>query len=100
MLISEPGFAAQLETEDGEVRSFDDPGCLLADLVSRSPRVRALWFHHAHEDRWLAGAEVAFERAERTPMGFGLGAVDAGVPGTLSLAEARAQVAARLEAGR
>jgi copper chaperone NosL len=100
MLISEPRFAAQLETEDGEVRSFDDPGCLLAELVSRSPRVAALWFHHAHEDRWLAGAAVAFERAERTPMGWGLGAVDAGTPGAASLAQAQAQVAAKLEQRR
>jgi copper chaperone NosL len=100
MLISEPRFAAQLVSEDGEVRSFDDPGCLLADLAARTPRVRALWFHHVREERWLPGAAVAFERAERTPMGWGLGAVDAGTPGALSLAEAQAQVAARLEPRR
>lgn len=95
MLISEPRFAAQLQTQDGDVQSFDDPGCLLAALETRSPGVRALWFHHVREDRWLDAAHVAFEDAERTPMGYGLGAVDAGTPHALSLALARARVAER-----
>lgn len=95
MLIGEPRFAAQLTTVDGDVRSFDDPGCLLAALASGDPRVRALWFHHVREDRWLDAAHVAFEEGARTPMGYGLGAVDAGPPGALSLDEARARVAAR-----
>jgi copper chaperone NosL len=94
MLISEPRFAAQLETQAGEVLSFDDPGCLLALLARRKPEIRALWFHHLHEDRWLDAEHVAFEPTERTPMGHGLGAVDAGSPGALSLAEAQARVAA------
>ena len=95
MLISEPRFAAQLETADGEIRSFDDPGCLLAELASGLPDARGLWFHHAREERWLDASQVAFEPREPTPMGFGLAAVDAGTPGALSLAEARARVAAR-----
>ena len=95
MLISEPGFAAQLETQDGEIQSFDDPGCLLAALAMRSPSVHALWFHHVREDRWLDAAHVAFEEAERAPMGYGLGAVDAGTQGALSLDQARARVAER-----
>jgi hypothetical protein len=94
MLISDPAFAAQLHTEDGLVVSFDDPGCLLSYQGAREPRVRALWFHHVREDRWLPGSAVGFERAERTPMDFGLGAVDAGAPGALSLEQARAEVAA------
>jgi len=95
MLISDPRFAAQLETQDGEVRSFDDPGCLLAELAARAPAVRTLWFHHLREDRWLDGAHVAFVETERTPMGYGLGAVDAGAPGALTLEQARARVAER-----
>ena len=95
MLISEPRFAAQLETQDGEIQSFDDPGCLLAALATRSGGVRALWFHHLREDRWLDAAHVAFEATERTPMGYGFGAVDAGTPHALSLDEARARVAER-----
>ena len=94
MLISEARFAAQLETQDGEVLSFDDPGCLMALLAARSPQLKALWFHHHREDRWLAGEEAAFVTGERTPMGYGLAAVAAGTPGALTLAQARARVAA------
>jgi copper chaperone NosL len=95
MLISEPRFAAQLQTVDGEVESFDDPGCLFARLDEEHPRVRALWFHHLREDRWLSAEEVGFEPTQKTPMGYGLGAVDADAPGALTLEEARARVAGR-----
>jgi copper chaperone NosL len=95
MLISEPRFAAQLETREGVVESFDDPGCLLAALAARSSEVHALWFHHVREDRWLDAAHVAFEETQGTPMGYGLGAVAAGTPGALSLAAASAHVAER-----
>ena len=94
MLISEPRFAAQLQDEDGRVASFDDPGCLLAYLEARRPPVRALWFHHVREDRWLSGETVAFEAGQSTPMGYGLGAVEAGAPAALPLAAARERVAA------
>jgi copper chaperone NosL len=93
MLISDPAFAAQLESADGEVASFDDPGCLLASLHAH-PNPRALWFHHFQEERWLGGDEVGFVRVPHTPMGFGLAAVAVRQPGALSLEEARALVAA------
>jgi hypothetical protein len=95
MLISEPRFAAQLLGADGTVASFDDPGCLLAYQGEREEGAAGLWFHHLREDRWIEGAQVAFEPVDKTPMGYGLGAVDAGSTGALSLAAAREQVAAR-----
>jgi copper chaperone NosL len=94
MLISDPHFAAQLRTADGFALSFDDPGCLLAFLAARSPEVREIWFHHAREDRWLAGGEVAFAPVAHTPMGYGLAAVEAGAPGAMTLADAQSRVAA------
>jgi copper chaperone NosL len=93
MLISDPAFAAQLESAEGETLSFDDPGCLLAELDAH-PNPRAVWFHHVREDRWLADGEVGFVRVPHTPMGYGLGAVAADEPGALSLEEARALVTA------
>ena len=93
MLISDPAYAAQLESADGEVASFDDPGCLLA-VLDAHPDARALWFHHLREERWLAGGEVGFVRVPHTPMGYGLGAVAVEEAGALSLEEARALVAA------
>jgi copper chaperone NosL len=94
MLISEPRFSAQLQAEDGSFASFDDPGCLLAHSAAREPGAR-LWFHHLRDDRWIPGERTAFEVVSRTPMGYGLGAVDAGTPGALSLDAARAHVARR-----
>ena len=93
MLISDPAFAAQLRVEDGSVESFDDPGCLLARQGDR--RAREVWFHHLREERWIPGDQVAFVPVPRTPMGYGLGAVDAGSEGALDLAAARARVAER-----
>jgi copper chaperone NosL len=95
MLIGDPAFAAQLETADGETPAFDDPGCLLAYLAERRPRVSAMFFHHLREDRWIPGDRVAFVQVARSPMGYGLGAVDAGTPGSFSLERAEALVVAR-----
>jgi hypothetical protein len=47
------------------------------------------------EERWIPGDRVAFEHVPRTPMGYGLGAVDAGTEGALGLEAARARVAER-----
>ena len=95
MLIGEPGHAAQLITEAGDVLSFDDPGCALRYLAERAPRVHRLWFHHAHAERWLAADAVAFTTGATTPMASGLAAVDRGAAGALDLAAAtRAATAA------
>jgi hypothetical protein len=99
MLISDAAFAAQLHRSDGTVESFDDPGCLLARLEKTQSGVRALWFHHWREERWLARDAVAFERGARTPMDFGLGAVDLGAPGSIPIEEARAELRARAGEG-
>jgi copper chaperone NosL len=95
MLISDPAFAAQLRTEAGEVLDFDDPGCLMRYRQEHAPRARAVWYHHLREQRWLREAEAGFVPVARTPMGWGLGAVDAGSAGARSLADAEAIVRAR-----
>jgi copper chaperone NosL len=95
MLISEPAFAAQLRTADGEVESFDDPGCLFARLDALGPGVQALWFHHLREERWIPGEAAGFVPVDPTPMGYGLGAVDAGSPDALPLEQARVRARAR-----
>jgi hypothetical protein len=42
-----------------------------------APDVRAIWYHDAFADRWLSEAQVAFVPVEGSPMGYGLGAVEA-----------------------
>ena len=95
MHVGEPRFAAQLQTKEGAVLNFDDPGCLLRYLATRQPSVHALYFHHLRKDLWLPRAVVGFVPAEGTPMGYNLGAVEAATSGGLSFEAAQAQVAAR-----
>ena len=97
MLISDPAFAAQLQTESGEILDFDDPGCLMRYRQEHAPGARAVFYHHLHEDRWLPEAATAFVPVAPTPMGWGLGAVDAGSAGALSLDRAEALVRGRAE---
>jgi copper chaperone NosL len=92
MLIGEAGFAAQIVDEDGRAFDFDDPGCLLAYLATHTVRSHRVWFHDLTGDRWLGAGEVGFVEVPRSPMGYGLGAVAAGVPGALSYDAAAARV--------
>lgn len=92
MLISDPAFAAQLQFVDRDTASFDDPGCLLRYRTRSDVRVRAVWFHHVHEDRWLPASEVGFVSVPHSPMNYDLGAVDATTDGAISLDEAALRV--------
>lgn len=89
MLIGDPHHAAQLITDDGDVLSFDDPGCAIGYIDEHHPRVHRLWFHHSAEDRWIPAATVGFLTGGTTPMGSGLLAVESGTPGAIDLAAAR-----------
>ena len=95
MLVSERGFAAQLQNRDGAVLFFDDPGCLLLHVHEHAPPVHAIYFHHLREARWISAEAVGFVTAGPTPMGYGLGAVDAGTDGALPAAQALEQALAR-----
>jgi hypothetical protein len=100
MHVGEPGFAAQLHNEVGDVFHFDDPGCLFEFVAQTQPRVAGTWFHHGHQSRWLTAEEAVFVRVEHSPMGFGLAAVGAGEAapggeGGFGLEEARARVLGR-----
>jgi len=102
MLVSDPAFAAQLQLEDGSVRNYDDPGCLLRDLADPGlPPVHATWLHHHREDRWLPLEHSAFERVDHSPMGYGLAAVAAGeLAGAIPLDAARRLVRAEGDSAR
>ena len=89
MHVGEPSFAAQLTTKDGRTHAFDDPGCLFLYVEEQHPDVHAVFFHHLREQRWIARDKAAFVAVDKTPMGFGLGAVDVGAPGAIDFDEAR-----------
>jgi len=100
MHVGDPRFAAQLQTEEGDVLNFDDPGCLLRYAHERHPRVRAMYFRDVREDRWWARDQVGFVPMAPTPMGYGIAATRRGAPGAMSYEEAFARVTARGEAPR
>lgn len=95
MHIGEPAFAAQVQTADGRVLNFDDPGCAFAHLEDARGEVRAIYFRHHREDRWLSADRTAFVAVAQSPMGFGYGATDPGTAGSIPLAQARARMLRR-----
>jgi hypothetical protein len=95
MHLSEMGFAVQLQTTDGGVVNFDDPGCFFLHVAAERPAIHEVWFHHWREDRWLRRDGVGFVPAASTPMNFGLAAVDRGAPGAMSYEEAHDRTVAR-----
>lgn len=95
MHVGEPRYAVQLQTKDGDVLDFDDPGCLFRYAARERPRVHAIWFHDSQGAGWLRASEVGFVRAAQTPMDYGLAAVRRGTPGAVSIAEARRIATAR-----
>ncbi len=95
MAVSEHGYAAQLQTTDGRVFDFDDVGCLASYLAKNSPQVKAVYFHHLREDRWLPMDRVAFVEAGPSPMAYDIGAVEPGAPGSMPWAAARTRCLTR-----
>jgi len=103
MLVSDPHYAAQLHAASGTIYHFDDPGCLLLHRAEHPEiRVRATWFHHVREDRWVKGERVAFVPVdEPTPMAYGLGAVERSeAPADALDPEAALEIVRRREAER
>ncbi len=94
MHVGEPRFAAQLQTQEGDILNFDDPGCLLRFQAEQNRTVHAIYFHHHSEDRWLPHRTTVFVPVEPTPMGYNLGAAELGVVGALSYVEATRRVVA------
>jgi copper chaperone NosL len=96
MLISDPHFAAQLVTREGERRYFDDPVCLFRDIVERHPSLANVWFRDftATEDVWLPYTAVGFVEARGAPMAGGLAAVPVGTPGAVTFGEASSRALA------
>jgi hypothetical protein len=92
MHVGDPRFGAQLQTVEGDVLNFDDPGCLFDYLASHEASVRALYFRNQRADAWLRQDEVGFVAVEDSPMGYGLAAVPRSTPGAQGIDWAKAQV--------
>jgi copper chaperone NosL len=95
MHVGEPAFATQLQTSDGRILSFDDPGCAALYLRENEIAVHALYFRHHAADRWIPADDAAFVTVSPTPMGFGYGAVDGGAEDAIPWSEAADRMARR-----
>lgn len=95
MHVGDPRFAAQLQTSDGEVMNFDDPGCLFDYLQSQDVSIHALYFRNHLADAWLSESEVGFLTVEDSPMGYGIRAVPEGTPQAQGIDWAKARVQER-----
>jgi hypothetical protein len=91
MHIGDPRHAAQLVTEQGEVVSFDDPGCAIRWVVEHHPAVHRFWVH-GDGDAWIPAQEVGFVTGGATPMASGLLAVEAGTAGARTLADVEGEL--------
>ncbi|MEQ1564559.1 MAG: hypothetical protein ABMA64_02890 [Myxococcota bacterium] len=94
MLISEPRFAAQLVTREGDRRFFDDPACLFGYVVEHHPTLSNVWFRDSTsaEEEWLPWSAVGFVPATGAPMAGGFAAVPAGTADAVSFGEASNRV--------
>lgn len=74
MIIQDPRFAAACVTMDGEVKKFDDIGCL-SFYLKKTPgvQVRHRWAHDFESEDWLEDGEGVFVHSPAlvTPMGYG-----------------------------
>jgi hypothetical protein len=69
MLLSDPQYAAQLVTKDGERLYFDDVGCLASYLASGARAVANVWVHTANG--WRDAYSTRYASGASTPMGYG-----------------------------
>jgi copper chaperone NosL len=70
MLINEAPYACAIETEEGEIRKYDDFNCMFLDSERVKPK--RYWVHHHDKpDQWLDGEKAFYVRANnlQTPMG-------------------------------
>lgn len=94
MLVSDPRFAAQLVTRDGERYEFDDPACWFGFVADKHPSIGNAWFRDgtAPDEVWLSWQQVAFVPTPGAPMDGGFMAVPIGSDvRALSLSEASGQ---------
>lgn len=92
MLVSDPRFAAQLATVDGERPVFDDPACLFRYVADHHPSIAGVWFHDSAGDGWLSWREVGFVPDRGAPMNGGWAAVSASTPQSVTFGAASSAV--------
>jgi copper chaperone NosL len=92
MLVSDPRFAAQLVTREGDRYQFDDPACVFQHIVDHGGSLGHVWFHDSAGEGWLDHRQVGFVPASGAPMDGGLAAVPLATEEAWTFAEASARL--------
>lgn len=86
MHVSDLYFSAQIQTET-ETYFYDDMGCLIKDQELLQNSIKAVYYHHFSENRWIPEDEVAFFQLpdfQISPMGYNLAAISQNDPESIA----------------
>ena len=74
MIISRPGFGAELRDERGTVTRYDDIGCMLQAMARMHRDIPEAWVEDGTGDGFVALLAASFVRGAKveTPMGYGI----------------------------
>jgi len=79
MGLDEPKYNVQAINQNGEVRWYDDIGCLAEDMREGTWKnwggdKSVIWIGDADTGKWLDARKAWYRFGDRTPMGYGYGA--------------------------
>ena len=98
MAISDRLYAVEVRGgPKNQVTKFDDIGCAihwLRDQPWGNDAAIEFWVADYRSGKWLDARQAHYVTGKRTPMGYGYGASDENLPGSISFEEARKQLLA------
>ena len=80
MGMADPKYDVQAINEHGEVRWYDDIGCLAEDMRDQDFNTwkganYIIWIGNADTGKWIDAEKASYRFGDRTPMGYGYGAL-------------------------
>ncbi len=99
MAVSDRHYAVQVRGgPKNQVFKFDDIGCAvhwLKDQTWGNDPAMEIWVTDYRSGKWLDARSAYYMTGKRTPMGYGYGATDEALPGSMGFDEARKQLLAK-----
>lgn len=99
MAISDRHYAVQVRGgPKNQVFKFDDIGCAvhwLKDQPWGNDTAMEIWVADYRSGKWLDARAAYYVTGKRTPMGYGYGATDEALAGSIGFDEARKQLLAK-----
>lgn len=98
MAISDRNYAVQVRGgPKKQVYKFDDIGCAVHWLKGQpwgDEPATEIWVADYRSGKWLDARAAHYVTGKRTPMGYGYGAADEALPGSIGFDETRKQLLA------